>query len=41
MKIENDLAKGKVLTKLVLFALPFLASNLVQSFYNPDGQLQT
>ncbi|MDR3172452.1 MAG: MATE family efflux transporter [Treponema sp.] len=39
MKIENDLSKGKVLTKLVLFALPFLASNLVQSFYNVADML--
>ncbi|MCL2881069.1 MAG: MATE family efflux transporter [Treponema sp.] len=33
-RIENDLSKGNVLTKLVLFAIPFLASNLIQSLYN-------
>jgi len=33
-RIENDLSQGKVLTKLILFALPFLASNLIQSMYN-------
>ncbi|WP_041611027.1 MATE family efflux transporter [Treponema primitia] len=39
VKIENNLSKGNVLTKLVLFALPFLASNLVQSFYNVADML--
>jgi putative MATE family efflux protein len=38
-KIENNLSRGNVLTKLVLFALPFLASNLVQSFYNVADML--
>jgi putative MATE family efflux protein len=33
-KIENSLSEGSVFTKLILFALPFLASNMVQSFYN-------
>jgi putative MATE family efflux protein len=33
-KIENDLSQGKVLNKLILFALPFLASNFIQSLYN-------
>ena len=38
-QIENDLSKGKVLTRLVLFALPFLASNLIQSLYNVADML--
>jgi putative MATE family efflux protein len=38
-KIENDLSRGNVFTKLVLFALPFLASNIVQSFYNVADML--
>ena len=38
-KIENDLSQGKVLTKLVLFAVPFLVSNLIQSFYNVADML--
>jgi putative MATE family efflux protein len=33
-KIETDLTTGPVLRKLVVFALPFLASNLVQSLYS-------
>jgi putative MATE family efflux protein len=37
--IENDLTRGPVFGKLVLFALPFLASNLVQSFYNVADML--
>jgi putative MATE family efflux protein len=32
--ISNDLSRGSVLSKLVLFALPFLASNVIQSLYN-------
>jgi putative MATE family efflux protein len=39
VKIENNLSRGSVLTKLVLFALPFLASNIVQSFYNVADML--
>jgi putative MATE family efflux protein len=39
VKIENNLSRGNVLTKLVLFALPFLASNVVQSFYNVADML--
>jgi putative MATE family efflux protein len=39
VKIENNLSRGNVLTKLVLFALPFLASNIVQSFYNVADML--
>jgi len=38
-RIENDLSKGNVLTKLVLFAIPFLASNLIQSLYNVADML--
>jgi putative MATE family efflux protein len=38
-KIENNLSRGNVFTKLVLFALPFLASNIVQSFYNVADML--
>jgi putative MATE family efflux protein len=38
-KIENSLSEGNVFTKLVFFALPFLASNLVQSFYNVADML--
>ena len=33
-QIENDLTQGKVLTKLLGFALPYMASNLIQSFYS-------
>jgi putative MATE family efflux protein len=39
VKIENNLSRGSVLSKLVLFALPFLASNVVQSFYNVADML--
>ena len=38
-RIENDLSQGKVLSKLVLFAIPFLISNLVQSLYNVADML--
>ncbi|MDR0554515.1 MAG: MATE family efflux transporter [Treponema sp.] len=38
-KLENNLSRGNVLTQLILFALPFLASNLVQSFYNVADML--
>lgn len=38
-RIENNLSEGSVLKKLVLFALPFLASNIVQSFYNVADML--
>jgi putative MATE family efflux protein len=37
--IENNLSRGSVLAKLVRFALPFLASNVVQSFYNVADML--
>ncbi len=33
-KFENDLAQGSVLRKLIMFSLPFLASNIIQSLYN-------
>ena len=39
MTIENDLSQGNVLKKLILFALPFLVSNLIQSFYNVADML--
>jgi putative MATE family efflux protein len=39
VKIENNLSQGNVLTRLILFALPFLASNLVQSLYNVADML--
>jgi putative MATE family efflux protein len=38
-KIQNDLSQGNVLTKLVLFALPFLGSNIIQSLYNVADML--
>ncbi|MDR0629154.1 MAG: MATE family efflux transporter [Treponema sp.] len=37
--IGNNLSEGRVLTKLIRFALPFLATNLVQSFYNVADML--
>ena len=33
-QLEKNLYEGSVLKKLVLFALPFLVSNIVQSLYN-------
>lgn len=33
-KFEKDLSKGNVVKQLVLFALPFLLSNFLQSLYN-------
>jgi putative MATE family efflux protein len=39
MEIKTDLSQGSVLGKLVLFALPFLASNIVQSLYNVADML--
>ncbi|MDR1400513.1 MAG: MATE family efflux transporter [Treponema sp.] len=38
-RIQNDLSQGSVLSKLILFALPFLASNIIQSFYNVADML--
>jgi putative MATE family efflux protein len=37
--IENNLSKGNVLSRLVVFAIPFLASNIIQSFYNVADML--
>lgn len=37
--LENNLSEGSVLKKLVTFAIPFLISNLVQSFYNVADML--
>ncbi|MDR2933559.1 MAG: MATE family efflux transporter [Oscillospiraceae bacterium] len=37
--VHNNLSEGNVLKKLVLFSLPFLASNIVQSFYNVADML--
>jgi putative MATE family efflux protein len=37
--MQNNLSEGSVLKKLILFALPFLASNVVQSFYNVADML--
>lgn len=31
---ENNLSHGNVVKQLILFALPFILSNLIQSFYN-------
>jgi putative MATE family efflux protein len=39
MQIENDLTQGKVFSKLVLFAIPFLISNMIQSLYNVADML--
>ena len=38
-RIGNDLSKGNVLSKLVFFAIPFLISNIIQSFYNVADML--
>jgi O-antigen/teichoic acid export membrane protein len=38
-RITNDLTKGNVLAKLVLFAIPFLISNFIQSLYNVADML--
>jgi len=37
--MKTDLTQGSVLKKLIMFALPFLASNVVQSFYNVADML--
>jgi putative MATE family efflux protein len=39
VRIENDLTQGKVFSKLVRFAIPFLISNLIQSLYNVADML--
>lgn len=38
-RYERDLTEGSVVKQLILFALPFLASNLVQSFYSVADML--
>jgi putative MATE family efflux protein len=38
-RIEKNLSQGSVLRNLILFALPFLASNMIQSFYNVADML--
>ena len=38
-KLETNLSEGSVLKQLIKFALPFLASNIVQSFYNVADML--
>ena len=38
-KIQHNLSTGNVLSRLVLFALPILLSNLIQSFYNVADML--
>ncbi len=37
--LENNLSEGSVLKKLVVFSLPFLAANVVQSLYNVADML--
>jgi putative MATE family efflux protein len=37
--LENNLTEGGVFRKMIMFALPFLASNLIQSFYNVADML--
>ncbi|MDR3247881.1 MAG: MATE family efflux transporter [Treponema sp.] len=38
-RISTDLSQGNVLSKLIRFALPFLASNIIQSLYNVADML--
>ncbi len=38
-QMQNNLTEGSVLKKLILFALPFLVSNVVQSLYNVADML--
>ena len=38
-KNKHNLLEGSVAKNLILFALPFLASNIVQSFYNVADML--
>ena len=33
-KFQHDLTQGSVTKQLLLFSLPFLASNLLQALYN-------
>ena len=37
--MKNDLTQGDVFKKLTMFAIPFLASNVIQSFYNVADML--
>ena len=37
--IENNLSEGNVIKKLILFAIPFLLSNIIQSLYNVADML--
>jgi putative MATE family efflux protein len=37
--MKNDLTQGNVFKKLTMFAIPFLASNVIQSFYNVADML--
>jgi len=37
--LKNDLTEGSVLKKLIIFAVPFLLSNIVQSLYNVADML--
>jgi putative MATE family efflux protein len=39
VKIETNLSRGRVFTGLLFFALPFLASNVIQSLYNVADML--
>ena len=38
-KIEKNLTEGSVVKQLILFALPFMLSNLIQSLYNVADML--
>ena len=38
-RMETNLSEGSVLKKLIIFALPFLAANIVQSLYNVADML--
>ena len=38
-QFQKDLTKGSVAKQLVLFSLPFLASNLLQALYNMADML--
>jgi len=37
--IEKNLTEGSVVKQLILFALPFMLSNLIQSLYNVADML--
>ncbi len=37
--LENDLTQGSVAKQLIMFALPFMLSNLIQTFYNVADML--